>query len=463
MVEIKKVNFAYKNEKQSQILDANINIDNGEFVLFCGKSGSGKTSATKLINGLIPHFIEGSFIGSVKINNKETKELKMYEIAKMIGSIFQNPKTQFFNLDTDGELAFGLENMGITREEIIERINNVVDELGIMHLLNKSVFELSSGEKQILAIASVYATNPDIYVFDEPSANIDEKGIQIIYKILKKLKEQGKTVIIAEHRLYYFLDLIDKVFYFKQGKIKKFFTGEEFRKLDDKERKDLGLRTLVKPQKISVHTKDISDGSSDLIMSNISCSIKNKLIIKDINLSANLGDIIAVTGANGVGKTTIMKCLCGLIKENKGNIFWKNKKQNYKKRRALCYMLMQDVIHQLFAESVKNEFNFLNENILDKEVETILKNLDLLEFKDKHPMCLSGGQMQRLAVGVAMFSHRNIIIFDEPTSGLDYANMMAVSKMIKKMAKDKIVFIISHDKELVHNTCTRVIDLPIHI
>ncbi len=375
MIEIEKVNFAYKNEKRNQISDVNININRGEFVLFCGKSGSGKTSATKLINGLIPHFVEGSFVGSVKINGNETKQYKMYQIAELIGSIFQNPKTQFFNLDTDGELAFGLENMGIDREKIIERVKNVVCELNITHLLNRSVFELSSGEKQILAIASVYATDPDVYVFDEPSANIDAEGIAAIYNILRKLKQNGKTIIMAEHRLYYFLDLIDKAFYFKQGKIDKIFSGQAFRNLKNEERKNLGLRTLSKIKNNSIDSRNNSDKNYDLRVKNIICTINNKLIIKDINLGANIKDIVAITGTNGVGKTTLMKCLCGLVKEKKGEIFWRNKKQNYKERRKICYMVMQDVIHQLFAESVENEFDFLNESVLDEEVESILKRL----------------------------------------------------------------------------------------
>ena len=210
MIEVNNVSFIYKNEVEKQISNITFNVSKGNLILLCGKSGCGKSTVAKLLNGLIPNFVEGDFSGKVKIKGRETKQIEMYELAETVGSVFQNPKTQFFNLDTDGELYFGLENKGEELSTASRRVNGVIEELSIKDLLNRKVFELSGGEKQVLAIASVYATNPDIYVFDEPSANIDKIGITKIRNILQHIKSQGKTVIIAEHRLYYIMDLIDK-------------------------------------------------------------------------------------------------------------------------------------------------------------------------------------------------------------------------------------------------------------
>ena len=159
--------------------------------------------------------------------------MKIYEISKQVGSVFQNPKTQFFNLDSDSELTFGLENMGEDPSEIKKKVSKAVSDLGIERLVNRNVFKMSGGEKQLLAIASIYATSPEIYVFDEPSANIDEYGIEKIREAIIKLKAQGKTIIISEHRLYYLMDLLNRAIYLQDGEIKYVFEGSELASLND--------------------------------------------------------------------------------------------------------------------------------------------------------------------------------------------------------------------------------------
>ena len=201
MISINGVSYSYKRSEEEQLNTTSMEIGKGEVILLCGKSGSGKTTVTKLINGLIPHFLDGNLSGNIYINGITTREMKIYEISEQVGSIFQNPKTQFFNLDSDSELIFGLENMGKTPDKIMAQISKTVSDLEIETLKNRNVFKMSGGEKQLLAIASVYATNPEIYVFDEPSANIDDYGIEKIREMLIKLKSKGKTIIISEHRL----------------------------------------------------------------------------------------------------------------------------------------------------------------------------------------------------------------------------------------------------------------------
>ena len=306
MIEMRKVFFSYKAEDEIQVSDLNIEIKAGEFVLLCGKSGCGKTTILKMINGLIPHAIEGNYQGKVTIYNKSVREMETFEIAEKVGSIFQNPKTQFFNLDSDGELSFGLENMGIEPCLIKAKVQNTINELDIENLKNRNVFELSGGEKQILAVASVYATNPEIYVFDEPSANIDECGIDKIREMLIKLKEQGKTIIISEHRLYFLVDLIDKAIYLEDGKVKHTFSNTEFALIDNKMRKEMGLRAFTKKDNndfvipIEFHKTD------EFVISNLNYRNNHKCVLKNINISANKGDIIAITGKNGQGDNDIM-------------------------------------------------------------------------------------------------------------------------------------------------------------
>ena len=223
MITFENLSFSYGNTGEEQLNSLDLQIKKGEFVLLCGRSACGKTTATKCINGLIPHFTEGKYSGSVVVKGKEIAKTPVYEISEDVGSVFQNPKTQFFNLDSDSELVFGMENLGIEPNKINARVQEVAHDLMIENLLGRSVFGLSGGEKQILALASIYAVNPDIYVLDEPTANIDKDGIDRLHEILLKLKQMGKTIVISEHRLYFLMDLVDKAVYIEHGAIQKVY------------------------------------------------------------------------------------------------------------------------------------------------------------------------------------------------------------------------------------------------
>ena len=205
MIEVKEVSFNYSEEKNHILKDINININKGECILLCGRSGCGKTTITKLINGLIPNFTEGKLIGNIYIDSENLNKMKMYEISSKVGSVFQNPKSQFFNIDSDSELVFGMENKGCSRYYMIDRKNTIVNELDIKGLLGRNIFEMSGGEKQLLVFASVYAMNPDVYVLDEPSANLDLETIDKLYEILTKdyyyFKELSQILNIPNNTL----------------------------------------------------------------------------------------------------------------------------------------------------------------------------------------------------------------------------------------------------------------------
>lgn len=458
MITFENLSFSYGNTGEEQLNSLDLQIKKGEFVLLCGRSACGKTTATKCINGLIPHFTEGKYSGSVVVvKEKEIAKTPVYEISEDVGSVFQNPKTQFFNLDSDSELVFGMENLGIEPNKINARVQEVAHGLKIENLLGRSVFGLSGGEKQILALASIYAVNPDIYVLDEPTANIDKDGIDRLHEILLKLKQMGKTIVISEHRLYFLMDLVDKAVYIEHGVIQKVYTGDEFRALADSERIRLGLRCFtLDNEKDEVPTKC---NSGILEIDNLSVSYKNRTIFSNASFAAARGDIIAVTGRNGSGKSAFLRVLCGLMKEKAGRIVFDGKPYPYKKRRELCYMTMQDVVHQLFSDSVWEEFSLLNKTVDEQEITKILRRLDLLDYKDKHPMTLSGGQKQRLALAVATLANKDIMIFDEPTSGLDYGNMIKVCELIKELSSNRIVFVATHDRELMGLLCTRRMEI----
>ena len=198
MITFEGLSFSYGNMNEEQLKSLNLQIERGEFVLLCGRSACGKTTATKCINGLIPHFSEGKYSGAVFVKGKDVANTPIYKISEDVGSVFQNPKTQFFNLDSNSELVFGMENLGVPPEKINVRMKEVTHDLGIENLLGRSVFDLSGGEKQILALASIYAVNPDIYVLDEPTAGVDPQERVNIRNYIHSIAKD-RIVLISTH------------------------------------------------------------------------------------------------------------------------------------------------------------------------------------------------------------------------------------------------------------------------
>lgn len=477
MISIENVSFGY-TENKNMLEHVTLDIPAGECILLCGESGCGKTTVTKLVNGLIPHFTKIDHMeGGVTVADRSVTDLEVYELAKLVGSVFQNPKSQFFHLDTDGELEFGLENQGVAPEEIRRAVERTVTQLGIEPLMGRNVFALSGGEKQMLAFASVYAMNPKIYMLDEPTANLDEDAIRKLREQIILLKKQGKTVVIAEHRLFFLADIIDRAVYIRNGEIKQIFRGEEFQALSDEERISMGLRTIhqtelrLKPAG-NIESTDSertvgseaafgsSDTDSGLCVRTLSCGYKKSpAVFENLSFTAYPGEVLGITGHNGVGKSTLIRCLCGLLKEKGGSITLNGRILKPKQRQKACYLVMQEVNHQLFSDTVFGECEQLG-TADPEEIRRVLKHFDLDAYEDVHPMALSGGQKQRLAVATAVLSGREVLIFDEPTSGLDYRHMMEVCRITKQLAKDgRIVLVVSHDKEFMQEACDRLLTL----
>lgn len=419
-----------------------------------------KTTITKLINGLIPHFVEGGTLsGTTIVNGMNAAQTEMYRLAEQVGSVFQNPKSQFFNIDSDSEITFGLENAGVEPRKIKERYDATVSALKIQSLLGRNIFSMSGGEKQSLAFASVYAMNPSIFVLDEPTANLDAGAIDTLRQQIIQIKKEGRTVVIAEHRLYFLMDLIDRAIFIQKGKIVQIFSGNEFRNLSDEQRIRMGLRSLVHPV-LELPPADPSGAQEGLSVENLFCAFDKQPVFSGLGFSAKRGEVLGIVGHNGAGKTTMTRCLCGLLKEVDGTVRLDGQTLKAKQRNKASFCVMQDVNHQLFSDSVWNECELAQPDCPSERIEEILRSFDLLDFKDRHPMALSGGQKQRLAVATAILSDKDVLVFDEPTSGLDYHRMLEVSDMIRKLNdENKVIIIVSHDFEFLGRTCDKIFDM----
>ncbi len=479
-ISLKNISFSYSDSLDDAILEnLNLEIRSGECVVLAGESGCGKTTISKLINGLIPHYHSGTMDGDVLLGGKNTADMTLAEVSRCVGSVFQNPRSQFFNIDTDCELAFGCENLGMNPEEIKQRVENVVQEFHLEHLLGRSIFNLSGGEKQKIACASVSATGPEIFVLDEPSANLDLKTIADLKEIVSRWKKVGKTVVIVEHRLYYLRDVADRICYVKDGQIAEEWMPAELEAKGAAYASSLGLRcmnleqlnekgdarwNLSRPMSRNGHDRiaanvhdchswldrESPSSTESITFTNLTFSYHRKHPILDIDrLELPCGQITALVGHNGAGKSTLAQVLCGL----QGS--WRQKRAA---RKRGAYLIMQDVNHQLFTESVLDEVLLGMKPQNEKIALEILDGLNLKQYTENHPMSLSGGQKQRVAIASGISSGCDVVVFDEPTSGLDYRQMLAVSVTLKKLAADgKTLLVITHDPEFILNSCQSVI------
>lgn len=458
MIKIDHISFSYgeENENTGGVRDIDLNIEDGQFVVLCGESGCGKTTITRLINGLIPHYYEGQMAGEVWVNGEKVSEQPLYDTAAVVGSVFQNPRSQFFNVDTTSEITFGCENLGQPEKDIRERFAKTVRDFRLENLMDRNIFHLSGGEKQKIACAGVSIMEPDVLVMDEPSSNLDAASILDLRKILAFWKLQGKTIIVSEHRLYYLRGLADRFIYLAEGQVSRDYSAAEFEQLTEQQRSNMGLRTFALERLLPPILPQ--QEKTALALHNFRFAYKNEpetLHIMDCEIPTNR--IVGIIGNNGAGKSTFSRCFCGLEKRC-GEIVWNGRKYRPKDRLSTCYMVMQEVNHQLFTESVLDEVLISMEEENQERAEEILNRLDLLAFKDRHPMSLSGGQKQRVAIASAIASKRSILFFDEPTSGLDYKHMKEVANVLRQVRDTGItVYVITHDLELILDCCTDIV------
>lgn len=457
LIKIQNGIFSYQDQSEYQIDIDHLEVNQGEAVVLCGNSGGGKSTLTYLLNGISPEYIEGRVTGTFQVDKLIAGMNDLDDYVGVVGSVFQNPRTQHFTLNTSDEIVFPCENLGLAKEEIERRAKWVVQLCGIEHLLDRHIFDLSGGEKQLIALASTLMLKPTVLILDEVTSNLDQETIGRVKAILKELKKEGVTLLIVDHRLEWTVGLADRYLQISEAKIINQFDKEMFTALTPKELRDLGLRSNR-----SVYlnqSEDIKPASRSPVLKTEKLTIgHHQPVLQQVDENFQYHEVTAVVGAIGTGKTTLGHTLGGLLNPLEGQIILEGQKQSSKELLKKAFIVMQDVNYQLFHETVWNEVSFNSDS--PESVERLLNQLNLSELKDRHPQTLSGGEKQRVLIASALASNKRLLIFDEPTSGFDFENMERFGRLLEELKKeDIIIIVITHDLELATEWCDRVIDL----
>ncbi len=450
MLSLKNVGIAYGEERI--LSELCLDFPRGSISLVTGQSGSGKSSLIKYINGIIPTFEPAVLQGDIFLDGRSIGKEGVDARAAYISTVFQNPKTQFYATRTTDEMAFAMENQALEPEEIWARIDRYSRMLQLEHLLDRDIFKLSGGEKQLVAVGSVACLDGEVYIFDEPSSSLDREAILRLRHAMECLRDMGKIVIIAEHRLYYIADLAEQIIVLEEGRACRIEgTGGDMHML--KERlQPYSLRSLRETEReanVRRKKKDLFAKESDLT-ERLQCrdfcfGYRRNRILFDFDIGFDKG-IYFLAGANGIGKSTFLRCLCGLQVCKGAKIYCDGKL--LRRPAEAVFLVMQDVHYQLFTESVWEEISLVSEDACAKEA--VLRDLDLWEKKDLHPAALSGGQKQRLLLGMSLLSVKPVIVMDEPTSGLCRKSMEKTMEILRRLEEaGKTVLIVSHDDEFI--------------
>ena len=493
---IEKLSYQYSNKKDFALKNINLSVRKGEFILIAGKSGSGKSTLLYALNGLIPHYLNGTMQGTVTVCEKDTRKFRIAELSRNVGMVFQNPDAQLFNATVEDEIAFYAENLAYPREKVRECVEFALNAVGIDSYKNRTPYELSAGEKRKVAISTAVSIKPQILVLDEPTADLDAKGKKTILNVIGKLKETGMTIIVAEHNLDDIINYADRLILLDNGTIlanntpKKVFLTQNFTdfglkapqtveialKLNENQNIPLDVEETIalfknNLSRIQYNKEKIYRNNNKVIVvkrtpaieiKNLSFKYEDKMVLDNINLIVNRGDFIGLIGPNGSGKTTLAMLLVGLLKLKKGNIQIDgiSVEKGIKKIRKKIGFLFQNPDVQLFCDSVESELMYGFKSHDEELLEEVLRFMDLKKFQNSHPHTLSRGERQRVAIASILTLAPEILILDEPTSGQDWGHLEVLMKLISDIhSNGKTIILITHNMKIIANYCNKVIIL----
>lgn len=474
---IDNLSFRYHSRPVPAIQEISLEVPAGEVLLIAGASGCGKTTLARCINGLIPRSYHGEIHGKILINGQNMSAKSLASISQVVGTVLQDPERQILGTRVVSEVAFGLENLGLSRTEIIQRVDEAMQYLGIHHLRERETFNLSGGEKQKVALAGVLAMRPSILLLDEPLASLDPASAQEALALVRRLADGGMTVLLVEHRVEDVLKIHpNRVLFMMDGKMLYLGPVDGLEQAVDYHEVKLPAETVIRlakgkevPKEFSTHLPSTVDASPTPLVEfvNVRFSYEGeKDVLQGINLKINRGDVVAVLGANGAGKTTLMKHAIGLLKPKSGQVLVEGKDTHTLSVAQIASTLgyvFQSPSHMLFAPTVNEELAFGPTNLrhppeqIKEEVSKAIEIVHLSGMEQYPPLALSFGQQKRVSIAAILAMRSKILVMDEPTAGQDFKNYMEFMDAILQMPGFQAILFITHDIDLAVVYANRVL------
>lgn len=475
---VEDLSFRYRDRQGAAIHNISFDAKPGEVLLIAGASGCGKTTLIRCINGLIPRSYKGEISGRVTVLGEEVKDWALSRISQKIGTVLQDPERQILGTKVLNEVAFGLENLGMSRPEIYQRVNEALEFLKISHLRDRETFHLSGGEKQKVALAGVLAMRPSILLLDEPLASLDPASAQDTLDTVRQLADDGMTVLMVEHRVEDVMRIRpERVMFISEGEIRYLGNLSGLSKVVNYREVKLPAEDIVERAKHDPAPVELKllptvgevalERDALVKFENVAFGYESEReVLHGIDLEIRRGDIIAVLGPNGAGKTTFVKHAIGLLKPKSGRVLVNGNDTQQASvaeiARTLGYVF-QSPSHMLFAPTVREELSFGPQNMrhskeqIEQEVKEALRIVNLSDKEQDPPLALSFGQQKRVSIAAILAMRSRILVMDEPTAGQDYQNYMSFMDSILQLPGFEAILFITHDVDLAVIYANRVL------
>jgi energy-coupling factor transport system ATP-binding protein len=484
LVEIDDLTFRYRRATEPAIRGISLAIEPGEVLLVAGPSGCGKSTLIRAINGLIPHAYPGELTGTVRIDGQQTTELRLREIARTIGTMLQDPAKQIVGATVEAELAFGPENLGLERADIVERIREVVDRTGIASLAGRETAALSGGERQLVAAAGILMMRPHLYVVDEPLANLDPATAARLLALLRALADEGRAVVIVEHRVEEALDLRpDRVLYLDEGSPRYLGSVAGFLEMADPEAVKLPFDIVLErtramaragpmaaaPRETTSPASVDPDPAPRLEYRGVHAGYGDRAVLRGIDATFGRRETVAVLGPNGSGKTTLFRTAMRLMAPTAGTILVDGRpiaERTTPQLASVFGYVFQSPSQMLFARTVREELVFGPRNLgrdpatFDAIVDDVLARTSLAELDDireRPPLTLSFGQQKRLALAIALALRPPGLILDEPSAGQDHRTANRFLAEVATIPNLESLYLVTHDVDLALTHADRIL------
>ena len=493
VIEFKDFGFRYRVQAEQTLKNINLTIYEGEKVLIVGPSGSGKSTLAHCLNGLVPFYYNGEISGSLKIDGEDISNKNIFELSQIVGTVLQDPDSQFIGLTVAEDIAFKLENYCIKQNEIIEKVSKSAKLVNMDKELNASPYKLSGGQKQRVTLAGVTVDDVKVLLFDEPLASLDPATGKSAMELIDSIqRESNKTVVIIEHRLEDVLHCnVDRIIVMDKGEIVADTTPNEILETDILTK--VGVREplyLTALKYSNCDAKDIKDskdkitnwynncevvnhnneGQPILEMKNVTFSYtEEKQILSNVSFKVNKGDMVSIVGRNGAGKSTISKLICGFFKPTSGQILFDGEdleNKTIKERSQKIGFVMQNPNQMISKTMIFDEVAFglrirgLDESEIKQRVDETLKICGLYGYRNWPISALSYGQKKRVTIASILVMNPEVIILDEPTAGQDFKHYTEIMEFLVELNKQGITIImITHDMHLMLEYTNNVIVL----